>query len=39
MCEGVGQFASHWRVQLHDPRADRAISCSYRVRQLPEPIG
>ncbi|MCU1654573.1 MAG: hypothetical protein JWQ60_5722 [Pseudonocardia sp.] len=39
MVPGVEQFADGWRVELHDPVADRTLSLAYTVDQLPEPIG
>ena len=39
MAPGVEQFASSWRVELHDPVLDRRVSCSYTVERMPSPIG
>lgn len=39
MHEGVDQFAGRWRVALGDPRTGRTIDCTYRVHQMPDPLG
>lgn len=39
MRPGVDQFAAAWRVELGDPDTGARISCAYRVRPLPAPVG
>lgn len=39
MAPGVEQFASSWRVELHDPVLDRRSTCGYTVERMPSPIG
>jgi 2-keto-4-pentenoate hydratase/2-oxohepta-3-ene-1,7-dioic acid hydratase in catechol pathway len=39
MVSGVEQFADGWRVELHDPVADRTLRLAYAIDRLPEPIG
>jgi 2-keto-4-pentenoate hydratase/2-oxohepta-3-ene-1,7-dioic acid hydratase in catechol pathway len=39
MVPGVEQFADGWRVELHDPVADRTLRLAYAIDRLPEPIG
>lgn len=39
MREGVDQFADAWTVELADPATGDAITASYEIDRLPDPIG